>query len=163
MSPVCNIAKPRLKLSVLLDVYQCLQQLKIKLTFRRGKLLLSLTPFLTPSSCLLSFLLRSQISMCVAHSISCKQLTQVDPSGMVRSQTHILLDKACPLSCHGLKQTGKHTYRRVHTHTLNVCYVCLCGIVKIRPHVERLIHFHCVSLCVCVWEPWSWAVHCCFL
>lgn len=105
--------------------------------------------FLTPSSCLLSFLLRSQISMCVAHSISCKQLTQVDPSGMVRSQTHILLDKACPLSCHGLKQTGKHTYRRVHTHTLNVCYVCLCGIVKIRPHVERLIHFHCVSVCVC--------------
>lgn len=116
------------------------------------KLLLSLTPFLTPSSCLLSFLLRSQISMCVAHSISCKQLTQVDPSGMVRSQTHILLDKACPLSCHGLKQTGKHTYRRVHTHTHWMFVMSVCVVLWKSGPMWSVWYTSTVCLCVCVCE-----------
>lgn len=89
---------------------------------------------------ILSSLLRSQFSMCVPHSISSRQLSQGDPGG--------LLTPAPP-----------YTHVRTHTHTqmcaLNV-YVCLTGIVQIRPHVERLIHIHWVC------EPPSSVVHCSF-
>lgn len=69
------------------DVCEDLQKCKIKVSLKQGK----------PKTCYFSFFLlsshlRSQLSMCVAQSISSKQLALVDPCGMVRHQhthTHI--------------------------------------------------------------------------
>lgn len=61
--------------------------------------------------------------MCVAHSVSSKQLAQIDPSGMIQHQhTHTLS-----------KQEGIHRdvcIKHTCTHTQTVYYVCatLCCV-----------------------------------
>ena len=120
MSLRCNIVALSLKRCGQFDVFQPLHQCKITLTFTRAELPLSSSFLLVPSR-LVSSLLRSRISMCVAQSISSEQLAQVDPAGMVSS--------------HQQQHTRAHAW--TNWHTVSQRYTLSSSSLKQKTHTRH--------------------------